>query len=61
MASTDAPSTGDVAKVAFDLWIAISGKPDGVISQEKRQKALLLYAECLKAVAGKPFDVGAIT
>lgn len=64
MAQTTQATYGEVAKVALELWRALRGAGidmQRVPSPEERQNALLLYAECVKAVEGDPFDVTKLT
>lgn len=58
----EATVDGGIERVAFDIWRAVHGPP---ASNDKNmpaaQRALLVYAECLKAAKGIPFDVTKIT
>lgn len=62
MPQTGNQNFGTVSEVAFGLWRAFYGDKSfnpPVADPESAQKALLFYAECLKAVSDEPFDVEA--
>jgi hypothetical protein len=51
---------GEVARVALDLWRAFYGNATLYVPTNDpatAQKALLFYAECLKAVSDEEFNV----